>query len=196
MSISSGSSQPGPFKAGQKSIDAGLLNRLWSGLNQNAPGQGNFGVLHRQSGGGTSLSVIQPRRIPRSLAPFQVWIQNGKIRVHPGAVNNVIPKINGKGLNESPPPELEIPAGNASEYAIVVKCSGEKNQRFPTAAQILAVSMSEATNDTDSYGYLLLATITKIGNGWQSSQIVNGSVWGERQKFTEPNTAWYYFYRV
>lgn len=196
MSVSSGSSQFGPFKSGQKSIDAGLLNRLWSGLDQNAPGKGNFGILHRQSGGGTTFSVIQPRRIPRSLAPFTVFIRNGKVRVHPGSVNNVIPKIAGVPLTQIPQPDLAIPAGTSSEWIVVVKCQGSKNERFPTQAEIVIVSPTEATKDTDEYGYLALASLFKVGAGWNVTQLISGSVWAERNKYTEPETAWYYFYRV
>lgn len=202
MSISSGSSQPGPFKSGQKSIDAGHLNRLWSGLSQNAPGVGNFGIRHRQSGGGTSLEVVMPRRIPKTLAPFSVYLYKGKIRVHPGAVNNVVPKIAGTSIDSQPPPELDLPSGN-TEKAIVVKCTGSKNQRFPTEATIEIIPIQDASTDTDDYGYLLLATIfpssqeaSPAQQKWIINQIVSGSVWAERNKYTEPETAWYYFYRV
>ena len=47
--------------------------------------------------------------------------------------------------------------------------------------------------DDDDYGYITLAEITSATT---VDQFVSGSLWSERHKFTEPDTAMYYFYRV
>ena len=47
--------------------------------------------------------------------------------------------------------------------------------------------------DDDDYGYITLAEIT---SSTTVDQFVSGSLWSERHKFTEPDTAMYYFYRV
>jgi hypothetical protein len=90
---------------------------------------------------------------------------------------------------------------------VVIKCTGAKNQRFPIQATVEVVTATEATQDTDGYGYLAIAYLTKTTTpsavegdapsvSWTVSQLVSGSVWAERRKLTEPNTAFYYFSKV
>ena len=47
--------------------------------------------------------------------------------------------------------------------------------------------------ESDDFGYITLAEITSATT---VNQFVSGSLWSERHKFSEPNTASYYFYRV
>jgi hypothetical protein len=85
---------------------------------------------------------------------------------------------------------------------VVAKCKGEKGKRFPTDdPEILIVPIAEASQDTDAHGFLALASLNKSTNSeekvsWSVNQLVQGSVWAERRKLTEPNTAFYYFSRV
>lgn len=203
MSISNGSGYPGPFKPGQKSIDSGMLNRMWGSMRSNEPGIHHSGLLARKTPGGT---LIDPstggRRQPLILPPFWVSFEkDNKLSVKPGTVNNIMPTINGKALDEVPAPKLDMPTGSSSEFMVVVKCTGEKFKRFPLDATIEVVTSTMARNDTDAYGYLAIASLRKITSGtesvrWELNQLVSASVWADRRKLTEPQTAFYYFSRV
>jgi hypothetical protein len=57
------------------------------------------------------------------------------------------------------------------------------------------------TTDSDSEGYIALAilTVTAAPSGGFNvalNQSVSGSLWAERHKYTEPDSASYFFYRV
>jgi hypothetical protein len=204
MGISNGSGSPGPFKPGQKSIDSGMLNQMWSSMKSNQPGIHGSGLLARKTPGGTLIDPVPGlRKQPISLPPFWVTLSSdGKITFKPGMVSNIVPLINGKPIDEIPAPTLSLPTGAQKNYMVVVKCYGEKNKRFPKDnTEILIVTSSEANKDTDDYGYLAIASLTKIVSSdekvsWAVNQLVQGSVWAERRKLTEPNSAFYYFSRV
>lgn len=201
MAISNGSGTPGPFKPGMKAIDSGMLNQMWNSMKSNQPGIHGSGLLARKTPGGTLIDPTQPRRLPIVLPPFGVSIEGDKIRVKAGAVNNVVPTMNGKKLDEDPAPTLSLPSGASKNYMVVVKCTGEKNKRFPVQAVVEVIIDTQATQDSDGHGYLALASLTKIVDSeekvsWRLNQLIGGSVWAERRKLTEPNTAFYYFSRV
>jgi hypothetical protein len=203
MAISNGSGSPGPFKSGQKSIDSGMLNQMWNSMKANQPGIHGSGLLARKTPGGTLIDPASGRRQPILFPPFWVTVStDGKISVKPGAINNLVPKMSGKKLDEIPAPTLSLPTGAQKNYMVVAKCKGEKNKRFPTEdPEILIIPDTQASQDTDAHGFLALASLTKFTNSeekvtWFVHQLVQGSVWAERRKLTEPNSAFYYFSRV
>ena len=201
MAISNGSGTPGPFKPGMKAIDSGMLNQMWNSMRANQPGIHGSGLLARKTPGGTLIDPTQPRRQPIVLPPFGVSIEGDKIKVKAGSVNNVVPTMGGKKLDEDPAPTLSLPSGSSNNYMVVVKCTGEKNKRFPIEAIVEVIIDTQATQDTDAHGYLALASLTKIVSSgekvsWRLNQLIGGSVWAERRKLTEPNSAFYYFSRV
>ena len=202
MAISNGSGSPGPFKPGQKAIDSGMLNQMWASIKSNQPGIHGSGLLARKTPGGTLIDPSQGRRQVVILPPFWVSLDSGKIKVKPGAVNNIVPKINGTKIDATPAPSLSLPTGSQSNYMVVVKCLGEKAKRFPKdELEVMIVTDTEASKDTDGYGYLALASLSKFTNSeeqviWTVHQLVQGSVWADRRKLTEADTAFYYFSRV
>jgi hypothetical protein len=162
--------------------------------------QQGIGYTYTNSRGGASLIIDQA--IPAPLPPLTVYEdlnQAGQsvLKVTPGTVNNVVPS----------PLEVGFPSGSGNEHMVVIKCTGEKNQRFPIQATVQVVTATEATQDTDNYGYLAIALLTKTTTpsavegappsvSWSITPLVSGSVWAERRKLTAPNTAFYYFSRV
>jgi hypothetical protein len=52
--------------------------------------------------------------------------------------------------------------------------------------------------DTDGIGYLLLAQAQKnvISDAISFNQFVTTSIWSERHKYSQPNSAYYYYYRL
>ena len=127
-----------------------------------------------------------------------------KFKVMPGTINNVMPVINDKPLDDPKVEGVAAPTETGPYFFVVVKCKGEKNKRFPLdKPEVKIVTATEAQNDTDEHGYLALASLYKQASSspggkasWILNQLVKGSVWAERRKFTEPNTAFYYFSRV
>lgn len=207
MAISNGSGSPGPFKPGQSSIDSGMLNQMWASMNANRPGIFGSGLLARKTPGGTLIDPPSVRRVGAPRDPFVVYPEvdsngNTKFRVMPGTINNVMPVIDNKPLNDPKVGALSAPTEDDSYFMVVVKCMGEKNKRFPKdKPEVKIVTATEAQNDTDEYGYLALASLYKQTStegkvSWYLSQLVKNSVWGDRRKLTEPDTAFYYFSRV
>ena len=150
-----------------------------------------------------STPIIQPSE---PIFPFQVTINEVEpgifeYRVYTGTVNNVIPKIDGKALNDPTVAGLPEPTGEG-DYRIAIKCYADAPPvRFPkTNTEMVMISPSESLLDTDSYGYIVVATLYLTAPGPNRTrnlqQMVSSSLWAERHKYTEPNTAWYYFYRV
>jgi len=162
--------------------------------------QQGIGYTYTNSRGGASLIIDQAA--PAPLPPLTVYEdlnEGGQsvLKVTPGTVNNVVPS----------PLQVSFPSGSGSSFMVVIKCTGAKNQRFPIQATVEVVTATEATQDTDGYGYLAIAYLTKTTTpsavegdapsvSWTVSQLVSGSVWAERRKLTEPNTAFYYFSKV
>lgn len=207
MSISNGSGSPGPFKPGQSSIDSGMLNKMWASMNGNKPGIMGSGLLARMTPGGTLIDPAPVRRVGAPRDPFVVYPEvdstgNMKFKVVPGTINNVMPVIDGKTLDDPQVGSLATPTEEGENFMIVVKCMGEKNKRFPKdKPEVKIVTATEAQTDTDEYGYFAIASLYKnTATGgkvtWHLGQLVKSSVWAERRKFTEPNTAFYYFTRV
>jgi hypothetical protein len=73
---------------------------------------------------------------------------------------------------------------------IYAKCIGSNSTAWPNSVEC-DISSSPKTN-TESNGYLLIATF----DGAFVSQLVYTSVWGERHKYTTPDTVQYFYYRV
>jgi hypothetical protein len=80
--------------------------------------------------------------------------------------------------------------GSYTILCIYAKCIGSNSTAWPTSVEC-DVSSSPRTN-TESNGYLLIATF----DGAFVSQLVYTSVWGERHKYTTPDTVQYFYYRV
>lgn len=166
--------------------------------------QQGIGYTYTNSKGGASLIIEQTPPAPNQpLTVYEDLDETGNtfLRVTPGTVNNVMPTIGGTSLDAATPPKLNLPSSGSPNQMVVIKCAGEKAVRFPTSATIEIVSLAEAQKDTDSYGYLAIASLVRSANSqgqvsWTIYPLVSGSVWAERRKLTEPNTAFYYFSRV
>jgi hypothetical protein len=102
--------------------------------------------------------------------------------VVPGTINNKVPSNIADPITISEDKYVYLAAytdvGESDEYLIAVQ---------------IVVDVEENKPDTDDYGYLKLAKISPDGT---VTQYVSGSVWSERHKYTEPDSATYYYYRV
>ena len=151
-----------------------------------------------------STPIIQQTTVPPF--PFKVTVNEVEpgifeYKVYTGTVNNVIPKIDGKTLNDPTVSGLPEPSSEGT-YAIAIKCYADAPPvRFPkTNTEMVMITPSEALIDTDAYGFIVVAFVVLTAPGPNRTrdiqQMVSSSLWAERHKYTEPNTAWYYFYRV
>jgi hypothetical protein len=110
-----------------------------------------------------------------------------KFKVISGTVNNVIPnniEDEFSAFTVAQNIYLKVPIDDTVDPAIYPST---------TAVEIVNSDSSSPFVDTDTEGYLLLAT---MGSDGVITQFVQGSVWSERHKYTEPDSATYYYYRV
>jgi hypothetical protein len=136
-------------------------------------------------------------------SPFTVSLTKEEgadaVLVTVGTVNNVIPLINGTIMTNPAYTPILLPTSDG-DYLIVIKCKADPPPAsFPRLDSEIKVETYPAT-DTDDYGFIALANVnimTVSGNkNITVNQLVSGSLWAERHKYTQPDTAWYYFYRV
>jgi hypothetical protein len=192
----------GSFGAGEY-ITASALNRIGVGLDMNRAMMSQ-GVQFTNSAGGVALNTPQEViDISKSPPPFFVYLVKEEgadaVRVTVGTVNNVIPYINGMLMTDPSYTPILLPTSDG-DYQIVIKCKADPPPAsFPKLDSEIKVE-PYPTTDTDSEGYIALANIhilTVSGNKTITvNQLVSGSLWAERHKYTQPDTAWYYFYRV
>jgi hypothetical protein len=112
--------------------------------------------------------------------PFTVYrtAESGNWKVQSGTLNDTVPD----NIDD------EIVSSSGMVYLQISNTDGA----YPGDTLTIETAASTPA-DTDEYGYITLAEITSATT---VNQFVSGSLWSERHKFTEPNTASYYFYRV
>jgi hypothetical protein len=195
------SSGYGSFGEGQP-ISARGLNRMAVGIDK-AQTMFSQGIAFQISNGGVAYNTTQDFVPSITRSPFFVYLVKEEgadaVRVVTGTVNNVIPLINGTIMTNPAYTPILLPTSDG-DYQIVVKCKADPPPAsFPKLDSEIKVE-TYPTTDTDSEGYIALANIrieTVSGNKTITvNQLVSGSLWAERHKYTQPDTAWYYFYRV
>jgi len=192
----------GSFGAGEY-VTASALNRIGVGLDMNRAMMSQ-GVQFNNSAGGVAFNTPQEViDISKSAPPFFVYLVKEEgadaVRVTTGTVNNVIPLINGTIMTNPAYTPLLLPT-SAGDYVVTIKCKADPPPAsFPRLDSEIKIE-SYPTTDTDTEGYISLATVTvTVTSGVPSyaiNQLVSGSLWAERHKYTEPGTASYFFYRV
>jgi len=195
------SSTYGSFGTGN-SISAGAMNRMAIAVDK-ATTMMSQGVEFRSSNNGVAYNSPQEVVIVQSYPPFTVFLDSVDgitvVRVAVGAVNSVIPLINGTIMTGTYTP-ITAPT-SAGTYVVAVKCKADPAPSFFPLADSEIVLVAYPTTDTDTEGYIALAVITATsGTGGIISlavnQLVSGSLSAERHKYSAPNTASYYYYRV
>jgi hypothetical protein len=173
MGVSNGSSQPGPFKPGMRSLDTDTLNRMWNTGKGNRPGihQG-AGVLVRTTSGGSLFEVEGRRRGSSTTHPFKISIANKKIRVKYGTLNSMEPTWNTVPLSNDPPPESTAVTLNTL-VILKITWSGSIVQK----AEIITDTMMPENGDELSH-----VLIGQVNVQFQISQAVKTSLWTERLK--------------
>jgi len=195
------SSGYGSFGEGQP-ISARGLNRMAVGIDK-AQTMFSQGIAFQISNGGVAYNTTQDFVPSITRSPFFVYLVKEEgadaVRVVTGTVNNVIPLINGTIMTNPAYTPILLPT-SAGDYVVTIKCKADPPPAsFPRLDSEIKIE-SYPTTDTDTEGYISLATVTvTVTSGVPSyaiNQLVSGSLWAERHKYTQPDTAWYYFYRV
>lgn len=131
----------------------------------------------------------------------------------PGTLNSLCPGYdgnNGTSLTELPRPEIPLVFDSTGDggvsYIYLSAGPNETNtytfpdNNFYANGYPDVSSYSSVQTDDDDFGNVMLAKITRIvENGVASCKIdqyVQSSLWSERRKYSEPDTATYYFWRA
>jgi hypothetical protein len=192
----------GSFGAGEY-ITASALNKIGVGLDMNRAMMSQ-GVQFTNSAGGVAFNTPQDAvDIGTTQPPFFVYLVKEEgadaVRVTVGTVNNVIPLINGTLMTDPTYTPILLPT-SAGDYQIVIKCKADPPPASFPKLDTEVKYETYPTTDTDDYGFIAIANVRiEIVDSKKTitlTQLVSGSLWAERHKYTEPDMAWYYFYRV
>jgi hypothetical protein len=176
------------------------------------------GYSFNSSNGVSSLSIDKPFTDGYfSSGQFQPYDNgDGTFSVTPGALNGLIVCIDGTGskskfLTATPTPKTDYDWGDAEtgyeqcfiyiqagptpgSFGRTWPCSDFMDENYPTI-----FGYQFTMDDDDATGYILLALAkrktsepTKI----TFFSFVNTSLWSERHKYSQPDSAYYYYYRV
>lgn len=122
------------------------------------------GLLAKGIGSGSPSYVLQEQVEEPILHPFRVTFRMDglsiKARVRAGTVNNIVPTIDDTELDATTPPELTI-TGDGTHRIYIKGEVGGSPVFFPDTVTI--VSTTSTYTDTDSAGYLQIASITVNG---------------------------------
>ena len=208
------------FGSGEE-ITAKQLNDLASGVQAGLPmpyiGEGPS-VSFTPGGAIITQDVNSPLQ-PVIDYPFRItaYVTQGEdpdyFQCTPGTLNSLCPGYggdNGTSLTELPRPEIPLNFDTTSDggvsYIYLFAGPNDANSytfpdnnfygnNYPDVH-----SYSTIQTDDDDNSYVLLAKITRVvDNGVASAvvdQYVQSSLWGERRKYSEPDTAIYYFWRA
>lgn len=214
-----GSAISGSFAAGEP-ISASALNKLSSGID-NAKTQFSNDIHFNSGTGGVTYSLPQQVYVSTPGGQFNPYdAGDGNFSVIPGTLNSLIPCVGGFGdatklMTASPAPKTpydwsaEDTQGYKSCYIYLQAspAAGSGGRIWPssdfTSNLYPAIYGYPYTmNDDDTTGYILLALAKKKTNVDPTKEFVewtffiNNSLWSERHKYSQPDSAYYYFYRV
>ena len=122
------------------------------------------GILAKGIGSGTPSLVLEDRGDDEFLHPFKVttFVDNGtiKVNVRAGTVNNLVPTISSTALDAATPPTLTL-SGDHTHRIYLKASSASPPVFFPDT--IVVESQTSDQTDTDSNGYLLIASVVVSG---------------------------------
>ena len=202
------------FKSGDP-ITAKQLNILAAAIQTAIPqpyiGEGN---QISYTGGGSIILSNQATTNKQTLYPFTVYVNKVdtiyKFTARPGTINGLVPCINGetgasKLLTATPTPTGTLSFdgdGNCWVYLRAGPKSGTSkywpNDNITETSYPNVIASNVVLSDTDDYGYILLALVTKTSttNIISINQFLNTNVWSQRNKYTLPNSSVYYFWTI
>lgn len=124
------------------------------------------GVLMKTSGSGSPTFVLQDIPEPPEVTyPFKVMVRKAAagydVYVMPGTANNRMPKIGTAYLDATIAPKINFTSVSATGKKIVaLKVTYSTATFFPDASEIVLLDDEESLTDSNTYGYLQIASIT------------------------------------
>lgn len=103
--------------------------------------------------------------------PFKVSVRKSQtsgydVFVRPGTVNNFVPKIGAKRLDEDPTPSLNFTSVSSTKKKIVaLKVTKDGAKFFPNTVEVVLLDNEESLNPSDSDGYIQVASISCSTDG-------------------------------
>lgn len=206
----------GSFAAGQP-VSANALNQLAGAADKSRPMMSND-IQFMSGMGGVSFGLGQGTVDAPTVFPWQLT-DNGDdtFSVYPSTINSLIPCIGNIGsqnllTSRSDPSPRAAYAWNAEGECYIYLKAGPQmdgllaiwpSSDFTTTQYPTIKGYNAKQNDSDSFGHILIAMAQKDKNAPTTPpppvtfiQFISNPVWSERHKFSQPNSAFYYFYRV
>lgn len=122
--------------------------------------------------------------------PFEVsLVKDGstwKASIFPGVVNQIVPKISGKYLDEQPTPLLPITGAGR----ILLKATHETGKWFPRNIEIVFSSGQTIPEDTEQFGYYQIASVAAVGSNVVVTQLATGNKLVNRFKMGAAGAYW------
>lgn len=182
--------------------------------------QPGSGYGFSSSGYGFSINVGSPFGSETASVPT-AWLptDNGDdtFSIYPGTINSTIPCIGAIGANNLLTAQTEVTPrapyvfSSAGDCYIYLRAGPQisgptpiwPSPDFATVAYPTINGYASKQNDSDTYGYLLLAIAQKDPAAPASppppikfTRFVTTSVYSERHKYSQPNSSIYKYYRV
>jgi hypothetical protein len=124
------------------------------------------------------------------LKPFEVSVTKEgsvwKVAVHPGTVNQIVPKISGKYLDEYPSPLLTVNGAGR----ILLKATHQANKWFPRDVEVVFESGQTVPEDTETVGYYQIASVAVVSSNYVVTQLTTGNKLVNRFKMGAAGAYW------
>lgn len=122
--------------------------------------------------------------------PFEVTLTKvdgaWKAGIYPGMVNQVVPKVGSKYLDELPAPLLDV----SGSGRILLKATHEPKKWFPRNVEVVFNSGQTVPEDTETNGYLQLGSISMVNGNPVFSQLTTGNKLLNRFKMGAAGAYW------
>lgn len=203
------------FKAGSP-ISAQDLNGLAAGITAVTP-QFYLGEGPQISLGSGGVQIVDNRDIGiKAPTPWKPRDNgDGTFSIWPGTLNSLIPCVGNYGsaaqlATARPAPKTDYVWSEEGECFIYLQAgpapgSGGRiwpSSDFTTEEYPTIYGFDARQDDSDDYGYILIALAQKDPESTADfppvkfTQFIFNSLWSERHKYSQPDSAYYYFYRV
>jgi hypothetical protein len=205
----------GSFAAGQP-VSASALNKLAGSVDKNRPMMSNDIQFMAGTGG---VAMGNPQQVVQVL-PLDPWTVydngDGTFSVVPSTINGLIPCVGGTGsptklATATPAPKTPFDWSAADEqgykscyiYLQASPAAGSGGRIWPssdfeTVEYPTVFGYPDTMDSDDDTGYLLIA-LAKQKTGETSvslTQFLRNPIWSERHKYSQPDSAYYFYYRV
>jgi hypothetical protein len=206
----------GSFASGQP-VSASELNKLATAASGAATMMSND-LQYFAGTTGACYGLPQQTVDSPNVFPWQLK-DNGDntFSVYPSTINSLIPCIGNVGSQNlltsrsDPTPRAPYVWNSDGECYIYIKAGPQMNgilaiwpsSDFSSPQYPIINGYNAKQNDSDNFGHILIAMAQKDKDAPSTPpppvsfiQFISNPVWSERHKFSQPNSAFYYFYRV